>query len=457
MRQLQGFRLDGECPIEIVRSQPGLACLSQDFGTHRCSYVGRHRWRESLEPSRALFEMLHANQRNSDAVKGAIAAAIVLSSEPSLESLLGVDRGELEASLILPGLIDVLRRKTLARQQYETAQRQQSVSHWSSHGLVPCFPALQSHLCYRFLASPLIARVATRRKWIVNPADNSDRLFCFGFGYVASALARAVTPQGWHCAGTSRSAANCARLEGLDIAAFQMDRDHPLTDCAEILASTTHILVSVPPDAAGDPVLDLHAGDIARHDGIEWIGYLSTTGVYGDWKGEWVDETTPLRPASERGRRRAAAEARWLELGRSAGVPVHAFRLAGIYGPGRSPIDQLRAGTARRIRKEGQVFGRIHVDDIVATLCASMAQPNPGAIYNLTDDEPAPSDEVVEFSAQLMGIDPPPLVPFDEAEMSAMARSFYAESKRVSNSRIKDELGVSLMYPNFRVGLQALL
>ncbi len=291
----------------------------------------------------------------------------------------------------------------------------------------------------------------------MSPADNNHRLFCFGLGYVATALAQAVMPDGWRCAGTSRSEADCQQLEALGIAAFRLDRDRPLPGCAALLADASHILVSVPPDAAGDTVLDLHGEDIAKHGAAEWVGYLSTTGVYGNRDGEWVDETTPLRPASDRGRRRMAAEAQWLALGRSAGLPVHVFRLGGIYGPGRNPIDQLRAGTARRIHKKGQVFGRIHVDDIVATLCASFAQPNPGAIYNLTDDEPAPSDEVVEFAAQLMSLQPPPLEPFDKAELSAMARSFYAENKRVSNSRIKDELGVALKYPNYRAGLRALL
>ena len=291
----------------------------------------------------------------------------------------------------------------------------------------------------------------------MNPNDHNYRLFCFGFGYVASALAKALISDGWRCAGTSRGRTASDRLAGLDVAMFPMDRDSPLAGCAEILAGTTHILMSIPPDAAGDPVCVYHGQDIAELVGVEWVGYLSTTGVYGNWDGEWVDETTPLRAMSERGGRRVEAEKKWLELSRNAGLPVHIFRLAGIYGPGRNSIEQLRAGTARRIHKDGQVFGRIHVDDIVATLCASIVTPNPGAIYNLTDDEPAPPDEVVEFSAGMLGIEPPPLERFEDAEMSPMARSFYSESKRVSNSRIKSELGVVLKYPNYQAGLRSLL
>jgi nucleoside-diphosphate-sugar epimerase len=287
--------------------------------------------------------------------------------------------------------------------------------------------------------------------------DTRLELFCFGLGYVASALASAVTADGWSCAGTSRSEAKCKRLNAKNITAFQFDRDLPLAMGAEALAGATHILISVPPDDVGTPVLDLHGWDLANHGCLKWIGYLSTTGVYGNRDGDWVDETTPVRPLSERGRRRVAAESGWLELGRSAGVPVCVFRLASIYGPGRNPFVQLRAGSARRIHREGQVFGRIHVDDIVATLRASIAKPNPGAIYNLADDEPAPPDEVISYAAQLLGVEPPALEVFNTAELSEMGRSFYMENKRVSNRRIKDELGVTLKHPDYRVGLRALL
>jgi nucleoside-diphosphate-sugar epimerase len=190
---------------------------------------------------------------------------------------------------------------------------------------------------------------------------------------------------------------------------------------------------------------------------LAWVGYLSTTGVYGDRDGGWVDETSELRPSGARGRRRVAAETAWLDLWRDRGVPVHIFRLAGIYGPGRSPFDALRAGTAKRIVKPGQVFSRIHVDDLASVLLSSIARPRPGAVYNVCDDEPASPADVVAHAAQLLGAPPPPLVSFDEAALSPMARSFYADNKRVSNALIKTELGVRLRYPDYRAGLAAIL
>jgi nucleoside-diphosphate-sugar epimerase len=207
----------------------------------------------------------------------------------------------------------------------------------------------------------------------------------------------------------------------------------------------------------GDPVFDSHRDDIAAIPNLAWLGYLSTTGVYGDRGGERVDETSELQPTSERGTRRVAAETAWLDLCRDRDVPVHFFRLAGIYGPGRSPFDALRAGTARRIDKPGQVFSRIHVDDLATVLRASMARPRPGAVYNVCDDEPASPAEVIAHAAALLGLPPLPLVPFEAAELSPMARSFYADNKRVSNALIKQELGVRLRYPSYRDGLPAIL
>jgi nucleoside-diphosphate-sugar epimerase len=219
----------------------------------------------------------------------------------------------------------------------------------------------------------------------------------------------------------------------------------------------THVLVSVPPDEAGDPVLDTHADDIAALPGLAWLGYLSTTGVYGNRGGDWVDEASELRPSGARGRRRVAAEAGWLDLWRRRGVPVQVFRLAGIYGPGRSPFEALRAGTAKRIERPGQVFSRIHVEDLASVLAASIALPRPGAIYNVCDDAPAEPAAVIAHAADLLGLPAPPLVPFDEAELSPMARSFWTDNKRVSNALIKQELGVALRYPNYRAGLTAIL
>ena len=272
------------------------------------------------------------------------------------------------------------------------------------------------------------------------------RLLCFGLGYSARVLAERLRAEGWAVAGTSRDPPG-----GL----LHFDRQHPLDPAS--FAGVTHVLVSVPPDIAGDPVLDIHCGEIAALPGLRWLGYLSTTGVYGDRAGGWVDETAELRPTGERGRRRVAAEAGWLDLWRRQGVPAHIFRLAAIYGPGRSPFEALRAGTAKRIAKPGQVFSRIHVDDLARVLIASIARPRPGAIYNVCDDAPDAPEAVIAHAAALLGLKPPPLVPFAEADLSPMARSFYDDSKRVSNALIRHELGISLRYPDYRAGLAAIL
>jgi nucleoside-diphosphate-sugar epimerase len=225
------------------------------------------------------------------------------------------------------------------------------------------------------------------------------------------------------------------------------------------LNSASHILVSVPPNEAGDPVLSRHGDDIAAQAGhLKWIGYLSTVGVYGDHGGAWVDEETAPRPVSDRGRRRLAAERAWAELGAQTGIPVAIFRLAGIYGPGRNPLDRLKRGEARRIVKPGQIFNRIHVADIAAVLSASIARPPASPrIYNVCDDEPAPPQDVVAFAARLLGRPPLPEESFATANLSPMAKSFYAENKRCRNARIKRELGVRLKFRNYRDGLTALL
>ena len=279
-------------------------------------------------------------------------------------------------------------------------------------------------------------------------------LLCFGLGYSAQALARILGPD-WSITGTSRDAEPRAASRGANFRWLRFDRDHPLEPV--VFAGVTHVLVSVPPDEAGDPVLDQHRDDIAALSGLAWLGYLSTSGVYGNRDGGRVDENSELSPSGARGRRRAAAEAAWLDLSRGCGLPVHVFRLAGIYGLDRSPFDALRAGTAKRIDKPGQVFSRIHVDDIANVLMASIARPRPGAVYNVCDDEPAASGDVIAHAAELLGMPPPPLVPFEAAGLSPMGRSFYADSKRVSNALIKAELGVSLRYPTYRDGLAAIL
>lgn len=278
----------------------------------------------------------------------------------------------------------------------------------------------------------------------------SGRLFCFGLGYTGLVFARRLQAQGWEVAGTTRSPDKAAELRAEGIAAEVFERDRPLH--ASVLEGTTHVLSSVAPDEAGDPVLGAHLDHLLALPDMVWAGYLSTTGVYGDRDGEWVEETDPPAPSSARTGRRVGAEGRWL----ASGLPAHVFRLAGIYGPGRSAIDQVRTGRARRIIKPGQVFGRIHVDDIADVLAASIARPNPGAIYNVADDEPAPPQDVVAYAAGLLNIEPPPEVPFDEADLTPMARSFYADNRRISNTRIRTELGVELRYPTYREGLAAI-
>ncbi len=283
------------------------------------------------------------------------------------------------------------------------------------------------------------------------------RLFAFGLGYSACALARRLSARGWRVAGTTRSEAAAAELRAAGYEVFLFDRERPLAEPGAALGGTTHLLSSVPPDGIGDPVLDRHGQDIAACKSLVWAGYLSTTGVYGDRAGGWVDEDSALEPSGERARRRVAAERGWLALRGRTGLPPHVFRLAGIYGPGRSVLDSVRAGTAKRIDKPGQVFSRIHVEDIARVLEASMERPHPGRIYNLCDDAPASPGEVVAAACELLGVEPPPLVPFEQAELSPMARSFYRDSKRVSNRRIKEELGAVLAYPDYRSGLKAIL
>jgi nucleoside-diphosphate-sugar epimerase len=280
------------------------------------------------------------------------------------------------------------------------------------------------------------------------------KLFCFGLGYSALALAETLLAEGWGVAGTCRAAEKQADFARRGVEALLFESDRPLVESA--FEGVTHVLQSIPPGAEGDPVLAMHGAMLARRRQIRWFGYLSTTGVYGDRGGDWVEEHDDLQPTGERGRRRVAAEVGWSRLLYAEGLPLHVFRLAGIYGPGRSALDSLRAGTAKRVIKPGQVFSRIHVADIVQVLRASMARPNAGAVYNVCDDDPAPPWEVVEYAAELLGIPAPPAVPFEQAELSDMARSFYDDNKRVRNDRIKRELGVQLMYPSYREGLRAL-
>lgn len=287
-----------------------------------------------------------------------------------------------------------------------------------------------------------------------------NKLFCFGYGYTSTFLGEALKKSGedWILAGTTRTPAKRGILRGHGIEAYTFDKDKPLGDPNYSLQGTTHLLISTPPDRDGDYAFDAHADDILRQmPNLKWVGYLSTTGVYGDRDGAWVDETSERRPSSIRGTRRLLAEDQWMSLFRSHGLPVHVFRIAGIYGPGRSAIDSVRVGIARRIIKPGHAFCRIHVEDIVATLMASMKSPQPGQVYNLSDDEAAPSHEVIAYAARLLGKDPPPLVRFEDANLAPITLSFYSDNKRVQNTKIKEALGVTLKYPNYRLGLEGCL
>jgi len=279
----------------------------------------------------------------------------------------------------------------------------------------------------------------------------SKTLLCIGHGYCARALARHLLPQGWRILGTTRRADGVGALAETGIMPLVWSGEGALPGPEE----ATHLLISAAPGPEGDPVLAVLGPQIARiAPRLDWVGYLSTTAVYGDHGGGWVDEDTPLTPTTVRGKARVQAEAQWAAIPQ---LPLHIFRLAGIYGPGRGPFAKVRAGTARRIVKPGQVFSRIHVDDIARVLAASIDRPDPGAVYNVCDDDPAPPEEVIAEAARLLGLPLPPSEPFDAAEMTPMARSFYAENKRVRNDRIKRDLGVRLLYPDYRVGLAALL
>ena len=279
-----------------------------------------------------------------------------------------------------------------------------------------------------------------------------NHLLCFGFGFSARTLAARLDKRVWKISATSRDADGIAEIDA------QGFHGLPFDSTLQIAPDVTHLLNSAPPDEHGDPVLQLFEEQLQKlSKQLKWVGYLSTTGVYGDRGGDWVDEDSPLEPNTARGQRRLEAEQSWLRLHSDFGLPVHLFRLAGIYGPGRNQLLNVRDGSAKRIIKPGQIFSRIHVEDIAGVLAASIAKPNPGRAYNVCDDEPCPPQEVVEFAADLLGLPLPPETPFEQANLSLMAKSFYADSKRVSNKRIKTELGYKLIYPNYRDGLRALI
>ena len=281
-----------------------------------------------------------------------------------------------------------------------------------------------------------------------------NHLFCFGLGFSGKALSLSLLKEGWKVSGTTRDPKKLEVLsqEGFDVYFF------PDEECLieEQLFSATHILVTIPPKVEGDIVFNRYQDILIQARNLQWLGYVSSTGVYGDHKGKWVDETSELMVVDERNKLRLMAENQWRELDRKGKIGVHIFRPAGIYGPGRNVLETVKSGGARRIEKKGQVNGRVHVEDLISVLKASMHKPNPGSIYNVCDDEPASSKEVLEFACSLLKVDPPPLVHFDQVELSDMARKFYLDNKKVRNQKIKMELGVKLRYPNYREGISSI-
>lgn len=283
---------------------------------------------------------------------------------------------------------------------------------------------------------------------------NEKQIFIFGAGYSGKAFAQGNTDPTTRIYGTTRSPEKfeALRQAGIEPLLF----DGTLTpEISDALTTTTHLIISVAPEEAGDPVLNAaRATIVADMPALEWIGYLSTVGVYGDHGGAWVDETAECRPVSKRSVMRVDAEKAWLKLGQDIGRPVAILRLSGIYGPGRNALVNLDNGTARRLVKPGQVFNRIHCDDIAGSLW-HLAESNKGGIFNVTDDEPAPPQDVVTYAASLMGVTPPPEIPFETAQLSPMARSFYGENKRVANTAIK-AAGYRFRFPDYRAALDHL-
>lgn len=292
----------------------------------------------------------------------------------------------------------------------------------------------------------------------------NNKLFCFGYGYscdyIGYALqdaAKANPEETWEIIGTSRNEERAEILKSRGITAHIFDTKAPLIDPLYFMEGVTHLLISTPPDDQGDPAFMAHHQDILKLPSLKWVGYLSTTGVYGDRGGDSVDERSEVRPSSQRGSRRMRAEEQWLSLFKSHNLPVHIFRLSGIYGPGRSALDTVRAGIARRINKPGHAFGRVHVEDIANIVLTSMRNPKPGEIYNVIDDTPAPSHLVIEYACELLGRPPPPMVNFEDANLAPITRSFYSENRRVKNNKIKDDLGITIKYPSYKEGLKACL
>lgn len=279
-----------------------------------------------------------------------------------------------------------------------------------------------------------------------------ETLLLFGAGYSARAAANELGGRFGEIVGTTRSAEKAEALQSLGITAVIFDGQKSSRELEDVIGRATHILASIAPDETGDPVLNACRKTIANSPLLRWIGYLSTVGVYGNHDGAWVDENTPVKPVSKRSLQRVAAENAWQSFAEERAVPLAIFRLSGIYGPGRNPFINIEKGRSRRLIKPGQVFNRIHRDDIGSAVALAVEQSADG-VFNITDDEPAPPQDVVTFAHELYGSAPPPPIDFEEADLSPMARSFYGENKRVSNARSKRILGMNYKYPNYRTAL----
>ena len=281
------------------------------------------------------------------------------------------------------------------------------------------------------------------------------KLLCFGMGFSSQALARRLVPKGWQVSGTVRGVQDEAKLRNISV--INYDCSNSTLEISEAISRSTHLLITIPPQPSGDIVLNNFSTEISRARHLRWIGYISSTGVYGDNQGAWVDESSPLRATSNRNRQRIEVESAWFKIGRDHDLPVMIFRCVGIYGPGRNLLVSVRQGRARRIDKPGLVFSRIHSDDLAQTLEASIKNPQPGEVYNVSDDYPSPPAEAVEYACSLLGVEPPTLEPYEKADLSPTARGFYTTNKRISNKKIKQELGVNLQYPDYRYGLKSLI
>ncbi|MEK9629975.1 MAG: SDR family oxidoreductase [Nitrospinota bacterium] len=282
--------------------------------------------------------------------------------------------------------------------------------------------------------------------------QKKNNLFCFGFGFTAKALAQRLPNAEWEVSGTSRERND----KDSEVGVLPFDGTGPSKEIGQALSRATHLLITIPPQVEGEVVLKHFGPKIAENNKFKWIGYISSTGVYGDTQGEWVDESSPLQPQSELNKRRVEAEKAWIHFAEKHGLPVMIFRCVAIYGPNRNLLVSVKQGRARRIKKPGLVFSRIHVEDLAQTLDASIRNPKSGEIYNVSDDEPSPPWETVEYACSLLNVEPPPLIPFESAELSELARGFYKTCKRVGNKKIKEELGVKLKYPNYKIGLDAI-